>query len=103
MNLIRHWIRNFPEPQKAAITEALESASLAKIRRALRLLEEIDPEERGPIFGVEFVSTFNLEPVLPVLQLALDFGGWWSFFPKLSILFRGAFRNNSHLAPMKWW
>jgi FkbH-like protein len=72
MNLVRNWIRSFPELQKEAITDAMESASLAKIRRALRLLEKIDPDQRGPILNVELLSTFNLEPVLPVLQLALD-------------------------------
>jgi FkbH-like protein len=72
MNLVRNWIRSFPEPQKEAIAEAIESASLAKIRRALRLLEKLDPGQRGPILNVELLSTFNLEPVLPVLQLALN-------------------------------
>jgi FkbH-like protein len=72
MNLVRNWIRSFPELQKEAITDAMESASLAKIRRALRLLEKLDPDQRGPILNVELVSTFNLEPVLPVLQLALN-------------------------------
>jgi FkbH-like protein len=72
MNLVRNWIRSFPELQKEAITDAMESASLAKVRRALRLLDKLDPDQRGPILNVELVSTFNLEPVLPVLQLALD-------------------------------
>src|ERR1700740_855060 len=72
MNLIGHWIRNFPEPQKVAIKEAFDSASLAKIRRAARLHEKLDPEQRSSMVDIEFVSTFNLEPVLPVLQLALD-------------------------------
>ncbi len=72
MNLVRSWIRNFPEPQKTSITDALESASLAKIRRALRLLEDLGADQRGPILNVELLSTFNLEPVLPALQLALN-------------------------------
>jgi FkbH-like protein len=72
LNLIRQWLRSFPETQKAAIIEALESASLAKARRALRLLEELDPDRRGPVFGVEILSTFNLEPLLPVLELAVS-------------------------------
>jgi FkbH-like protein len=70
--LVRQWIRSFPETQKAAIIEAVESASLAKTRRALRLLEELDPDQRGPVFGVEILSTYNLEPLLPVLQLAVS-------------------------------
>jgi FkbH-like protein len=52
--------------------EAVESASLAKTRRALRLLEELDPEQRGPVFDVELLSTYNLEPMLPVLELAMS-------------------------------
>jgi len=72
MNLVRNWIPRFPELHKEAITDAMESASLAKIRRALRLLEKLDPDQRGPILNVELLSTFNLEPVLPVLQLTLD-------------------------------
>lgn len=72
MNLVRQWIRSFPDVQKAAIMEAVESASLAKTRRALRLLEELDPEQRGPGLDVEILSTYNLEPLLPVLQLAMS-------------------------------
>src|SRR5262245_8120837 len=72
MNLIRNWLRSFPELQKEAIAEALESASVAKVRRALRLLDKLSPVESGPILNVELLSTFNLDPVLPVLQLALD-------------------------------
>jgi len=72
VNLVRQWIRSFPDVQKAAIMEAVESASLAKTRRALRLLEELDPEQRGPGLDVEILSTYNLEPLLPVLQLAMS-------------------------------
>jgi len=64
--LVRQWIRSFPETQKAAIIEAVESASLAKTRRALRLLEELGPDQRGPVLDVEILSTYNLEPLLPV-------------------------------------
>jgi FkbH-like protein len=72
MNLVRNWIGGFPELQKDAILDALKSVSLAKVRRALRLLEKLGPDQRGPILNLELLSTFNLEPVLPVLQLALD-------------------------------
>ena len=72
MNLVRNWIRSFPEPEKAEITEALASASLAKIRHTLPLFDKLAPDQRGPILNFEFVGTYNLEPVLPVLQLALD-------------------------------
>jgi FkbH-like protein len=72
MNVVRQWIRDFPAPLKNAIIEAVESASLAKVRRALRLLEELGVDQRGPVLNIELLSTFNLEPVLPVLQLALD-------------------------------
>ena len=72
MNLVRQWIRSFPDAQKAAIMEAIASASLAKTRRALRLLEELDPEQRGPRLDVEILSTYFLEPLLPVLQLAMS-------------------------------
>jgi FkbH-like protein len=66
------WIRGFPDVQKSAVMEAFDSASLAKTRRALRLLEELGPDQRGPVFDVEMLSTYNLEPLLPVLQLALS-------------------------------
>jgi FkbH-like protein len=72
LSLVHHWIRGFPDPQKNAITAALESASLPKIRRALRLVDELDPKLRGPVVDVEILSTYNLEPVLPVLQLAIN-------------------------------
>ncbi len=72
MNLIRQWIRRFPDVQKGAILQAVESASLPKIRRALRLLDDLEPEQRGPILDVELLSTYNLEPILPVLRLALS-------------------------------
>jgi FkbH-like protein len=51
---------------------AVESASMAKIRRALRSLHELAPEQRGPVLDVEILSTYNLEPIFPVLQLALN-------------------------------
>src|SRR4030095_15446413 len=72
LNLPLQWIRGFPDVQKSAVMEAFDSASLAKTRRALRLLEELGPDQRGPVFEVEMLSTFNLEPLLPVLQLALN-------------------------------
>ena len=52
--------------------EAVESTSLTKARRALRLLEQLAPEQRGPVLDVEILSTYNLEPLLPVLQLAMS-------------------------------
>jgi FkbH-like protein len=70
--LLRQWVRRFPDVQKNAVVQALESASLSKIRRALRLLDELDREQRGPRLDVEILSTYNLEPVLPVLQLAMS-------------------------------
>jgi FkbH-like protein len=72
MNPVRHWIGGFPQPQREAIADAIESASLARVRRALRMLEELGSDQRGPVLDVELLSTFNLEPVLPVLKLALD-------------------------------
>ena len=72
MNLVRHWISSFPERQKDAIADAMESSSLAKIRRALRIVEELSRDQRGPTLNVELLSTYNIEPILPVLQLALD-------------------------------
>lgn len=66
------WIGRFPEEQKKAIVEAVETASLAKVRHALRLLNELSPEQRGRPFTVELLSTWNLEPVLPPLELALS-------------------------------
>jgi FkbH-like protein len=72
LNLIRQWIRSLPDVQKNAVLQAFESASLPKIRRALRLLDELDREQRGPKLDIEILSTYNLEPVLPVLQLAMS-------------------------------
>jgi FkbH-like protein len=72
LKLVRQWIRSFPDVQKYAVMEAVESASLAKTRRALRLLQELDPDQRGPLFNVEILSTYNLEPLLPVLEFALS-------------------------------
>jgi len=66
------WIEGFPELQRKTIVEAVETASLAKVRRALRLLNELTPEQRGRPFTVELLSTYNLEPVLPPLELALS-------------------------------
>src|SRR5437762_7614566 len=68
----RQWIHKFPDQHKTAIGAAMESASIAKARHALRLLEELDPEQRGPALNVEILSTFTLEPLLPVLQLAMS-------------------------------
>jgi len=72
MNWMRHWIANYPEPQKEAILEAIASSSLARIRHALRLMEELGPTKRGPAFRVELLGTYSLEPLRPVLQLALN-------------------------------
>jgi FkbH-like protein len=72
LNLIRQWISSFPDREQNAVMQAVESASLAKIRRTLRSLQELAPEQRGPVLNVELLSTFNLEPILPVLQLALN-------------------------------
>ena len=69
---MRHWIANYPEPQKEAVLEAIESSSLARIRHALRLVEELEPTQRGPTVRVELLGTYSLEPLRPVLQLALN-------------------------------
>lgn len=71
MNRILQWIGSFPKLQQEAVVEAIESASLAKVKRSLRLIDEMDTQQRGPLFQVELLSTFNFEPVLPVLRLAL--------------------------------
>jgi FkbH-like protein len=72
VNIVNFWIRNFPALQREAITEALESARLGKIRRALRLIADLPEEQRGPLFTIELLSTYNLEPVLPTLELACN-------------------------------
>ena len=59
MNLVRHWISSFPERQKDAIADAMESSSLAKIRRALRIVEELSRDQRGPTLNVELLSTYK--------------------------------------------
>jgi FkbH-like protein len=72
MSRVLDWISSFPALQQEAVREAIDSASLAKVRRALRLFDELEPQRRGPAFQVDLVSTFNLEPLQPVLQLALS-------------------------------
>ena len=72
MNRVSHWIKNYPDRQKQAILEAVESSSLAKIRRALHLIEELEASQRGPVFRVELLGTYSLEPMQPVLQFALN-------------------------------
>lgn len=72
MSIIDSWISNFPELQKGAIREAVVTARLAKVRRALRLIGDLGSEERGPVFRLELLGTYNLEPVLPFLQFALS-------------------------------
>jgi hypothetical protein len=72
MNPVRQWIRKFPEADRRAITDALRSASLAKIRRASRMFEELAHDEGGPSVNVELLSTYNLEPVSAVMQFALN-------------------------------
>ena len=69
---VRHWLGTFPESQREAALSALESASLAKVAHALRLIEELEADQRGPIFHVELLCTYNLEPMRTVLQLALN-------------------------------
>jgi len=66
------WIGHFPELQRHAIVEAVETASLGKVRHALRLLKELSPEQRGRPFTIELLSTYNLEPILPPIELALS-------------------------------
>ncbi len=72
MNLIRQWIGGFPDAQRGAVLEAFETASLAKIRRASQSLQELPLEQRGPVLDVEILSTYNLSPILPVLELTLS-------------------------------
>jgi hypothetical protein len=47
MNPVGRWIRKFPEEERRAITDGLQSASLAKIRRTSRMFEELAHDERG--------------------------------------------------------
>ena len=72
MDRVCHWIEHFPDRQKAAVLEAVESSSLARIRHALRTVEELEATQRGPAFRVELLGTYSLEPLRPVLQLALN-------------------------------
>ncbi len=70
--LIRQWLAGIPEPLRGAVSEAFALASLAKTRRALRSFDQLGPEQRGIGLRVELLATFNLEPFLPILQLALN-------------------------------
>ncbi len=72
MSNVEFWIRDFPSQTRQAIMEAVETARLAKVRRALRLFGQLAPELRGTQFKVELLSTYSLEPVLPTLELALS-------------------------------
>jgi FkbH-like protein len=72
VSMVDFWIRNFPEKQQKAIREAIDSGRLAKVRRALALLDEMEAGQRGPKFNVELLCSFNLEPILPVLDLILN-------------------------------
>jgi FkbH-like protein len=72
VNTVDFWIRNFPSSQQEAIREAIESARLAKVRRALSLVNDLPEKLRGPRFEVELLATYNLEPILPCLELALN-------------------------------
>jgi FkbH-like protein len=69
---VRQWIGGLPEEQQNLILRAVESASLAKMRKALRSLNHLPSEERGPLLNLEILSTYNLEPIIPVLQFALS-------------------------------
>lgn len=71
MSIVDFWIRNLPAETRDAIRDAIDSASLGKVRRALRLVGDVAAELRGPQFNVELLSTYNLEPILPTLELAL--------------------------------
>lgn len=59
-----------PKEERAAITEAAESQSLVKVRRALRLRQSGRGTDRN--FKVELLSSGNLEPIVPFVQFALS-------------------------------
>src|SRR5947207_3063760 len=42
MDRVRHWIEHFPDRQKAAVLETVESSGVARIRHALRTVEELE-------------------------------------------------------------
>src|SRR5438045_2071529 len=69
---INQWVASLPQSHKTAIMKAVESGSLLQVRRSLRLIDELDPQYRGRSFKVEVLSTFNVEPILPVLQFGLN-------------------------------
>ncbi|HEX8678464.1 MAG TPA: HAD-IIIC family phosphatase, partial [Chthoniobacterales bacterium] len=70
MNLLQQWIRDFSDESREAVVAAFESGSLAKARRALRLLQSDRAD--APALHVELLGTFSLEPLQPFLQLALE-------------------------------
>ena len=70
MNLLHQWMRGLPAEQRDAVLSAFENASLAKARRALRLLR--DAADAQPALHVELLGTFSLEPLLPFVELALE-------------------------------
>ncbi|MEP7071998.1 MAG: HAD-IIIC family phosphatase [Verrucomicrobiota bacterium] len=67
--MYKQWIRHLPRAQREVVIEAAESASLSKVRRALKTLRE--NASAYPSLQVELLSTQNLEPVLPFLEFGL--------------------------------
>ena len=71
-NPARHWVSSFPESQRTAVVNAIESGSLPQIRKALQLIQGLDSQYRGRPMQVELLCSFNLQPFLPVLEFALS-------------------------------
>lgn len=64
-------IRRLPEPVRRVVAEAVEAATWIKVRRALAALASCPVEQQGPEVTVHILSSFNLEPILPALELGL--------------------------------
>ena len=64
-------IARLPEPVRKAVTEAVETATWSKVRRALSAFESCRPESRGPEITVQVLSTYSAEGIESALRLGL--------------------------------
>jgi FkbH-like protein len=64
-------LRRLPEPVRPAVSDAVQSATWLKVRRALSAIAACPPEQQGPEVAIQILASFNLEPVEPALQLGL--------------------------------
>jgi FkbH-like protein len=64
-------LEHLPEEQRQAAQAALASGSWIAVRRALSAFKSLPPPAQGPEITLSFLSTFNVESILPALELGL--------------------------------